>query len=245
MFFKQNNPSLPMLSRTKKIMTNDKYAIKYAQTRTVYKKIGKALDNEQGDKSTLKLNTRMVNNDYAVPILNSLDNLFYYEDKFFTPTKEQELDVNMRQNAQKCLKILFDYTNLSYEDIFTMLTDEQKSEMFWIKEEKVDLEKDAISIACSALGLDKIFKKGRFQGLKSKIEKLKHLDKSYEQKATLFSRLVECNKDLQKMIFSALGTLPCRYSEKFNTRFEAKQAERKQKIKKIVQSPQADVSLAM
>ena len=200
----------------------------YAQTRMTYSLLKQA-QTSQGTATATTLNTRMVNNDYAVPILNSLENVFYFEENFFTPNSKQIHDVNMRKNAQKCLKILFDYTNLPFKEIFKLLTDSEGSKL-WINNKPIE-SNDAIGIACNALGLDRIFKKGLFRGLKTKIDKLKNLNKSYEQKATLFSRLVECNKDLQKLIFSALDTKPCKYSEKYDTHFAAKQAERKQQNK--------------
>ncbi len=217
----------------------------YAQTSKVFKML------EEEQKSPLmdsaeELNYRIAdNNDYAMPILNSIENLFYFEDNFFDPNNEELMkDITMRKNAQNCLKILFDYTNLKFKDIFKLLTDKKSGCKLWIKNEKINPNKDAISIACSALGLDEIFKnnKSRFPKLKEKIEKIKSL-KSYEQKATLFSKLVECNEDLQKIIFSTLKTEPCKYSRKHATRFAAKQAERKQKIAQAKAKPDVELSL--
>jgi len=230
MFFKSKD-SLPRFYKPRDVIADRKYS----QTRVTYSLIKKALDDEIGKSANNNLNTRVVNEGYAVPILNSIENTFYYEDTFFTPNADEMLDVKMRKNAQNCLKILFDFTNLQFKDIFKMLTDGAKSKL-WIRNETIDPEKDAISVACSALGLDKIFKKGMFRGVKAKIEKLKNLsNKSYEQKATLFSRLVECNSELQKQIFSELETKPCRYSVDYPTRFAAKQSEKRAKIKAVVE----------
>ena len=232
MFFKSND-SLPHFYKPKNIIADRKYA----QTRVTYSLLKKALDNEITNNYTNPLNTRMVNNEYAVPILNSLQNVFYYEDTFFVPNSDETLDVKLRKNAQNCLKILLDFTNLTYKDIFKMLTDENKSKM-WITNNTIEAERDCISVACHALGLDKIFKKGMFRGLKAKLEKLQGLkNKTYEQKATLFSRLVECNKELQSLIFGELGSKPCKYSEKFDTRFAAKQSEKRTKVEAVTSVP--------
>ncbi len=246
MFFKSKD-SLPRFYKPRDVIADRKYS----QTRVTYSLIKKALDDEVSKSENNNLNTRVVNDGYAVPILNSIENTFYYEDTFFTPNTDEVLDVKMRKNAQNCLKILFDFTNLQFKDIFKMLTDtegvknklgiktaDEKSKL-WIRDETIDPEKDAISVACTALGLDKIFNKGMFRGLKAKIEKLKNLNnKSYEQKATLFSRLVECNSELQKHIFSELETKPCRYSVDYPTRFAAKQSEKRAKIKAVVENKQ-------
>jgi hypothetical protein len=63
------------------------------------------------------------------------------------------------------------------------------------------------------------------------------MNKSYEQKATIFSLLIEKNKALQEAIFSRLKTKPCKYSAQFETRFDAKMAEKKAKKAKNLTIP--------
>ncbi len=214
----------------------------YSRTREVYSMIETAYkeeiaeEKEFADDSTL--NARMVEGKYKVPILKSLDNRFFFEqDKYFKPSPEEVDDVHLRKNAQNCMKILFDFTNLKYKDIFRLLTDDYSCQL-WINDVNIDPEKHAVKLACLALGLDKIFAedekknkkgKGLFQSVKKNLDKLIHMNKSYEQKATIFSLLIEKNKALQEAIFSRLKTKPCKYSAQFETRFDAKMAEKKAK----------------
>ena len=211
----------------------------YTRSREVYEMMQNAYqkevaeEDEFGDNNILK--ARMVEGNYKVKILESMEHRFFFEeDKFFVPSAREVDDVRLRKNAQNCLKILFDYTNLQYKDIFKLLTDDYSCQL-WINDLTIKPEKHAIKLACLALGLDKIFASGKFGKIKQKINKLIHMEKSYDQKATIFSSLVERNKDLQKEIFSRLKTKPCKYSDKFDTRYDAKIAEKM--AEKSVSSP--------
>ena len=105
MLLRKNKESLPKFYNVKDIVGEDS---RFTQTSTTFELMENALKNEV--KQEKNLNLRMVKNDYAVPILESIDNMVCaYDNGFFAPPKS---DVIMRKNAQACLKILFDFTNL-------------------------------------------------------------------------------------------------------------------------------------
>ena len=208
---------------------------KYSKSHEVYNIIADAYQKEAVEEKEFNnnsfLNTRMVEGKYKVPILTTLENKFYVDDHFFVPNEAQSDDERIRKNAQNCLKILFDFTNLKYKDIFKLLTDDYSCQL-WVNDLSIDPNKHAVKLACLALGLDKIFAKDKghvFSSVKKKIDKLIHMNTSYEQKATVFSFLVEKNKALQNAIFSHLKTKPCKYSDKFDTRYDAKVASNKER----------------